>query len=241
VRAERAPERRLLLFVSHPHPCGYLAGREATTVFADPRARKDRALYGSLSAHGFRRSGEQLYRPHCRACEACVPVRVPVDTFRPRRSQRRAWRRNSDLRVCVREAGYVEEHFALYRRLIAARHAGGSMDNPTPREYRDFLFSAWAETLLYEFRYGKRLLCVAVTDRLDDAFSAVYTFFDPRCADRSLGVYAVLWQIEAARSAGLSWLYLGYRVEDSPKMRYKGEYLPQERFLGGRWVRVDEE
>ena len=51
-------------------------------------------------------------------------------------------------------------------------------------------------------------------DTLADGLSAVYTFYDTRQGRRSLGVYAVLWQIEAARRQGKKWLYLGYWIED---------------------------
>lgn len=235
MRAERPPER-LLLYLSPPHACGYLDDREATTVFADPAVDKNPPLYAALSELGFRRSGEHLYRPHCQGCVACVPVRVPVAAFRARRRHRRAWSRNRDLHVSTRPSTFDEEHYALYRRYVASRHPGGSMDNQSPRQYRDFLMCSWAETRFYEFRYGTRLLAVAVTDRLPHALSAVYTFFDPACAERSLGVYAVLWQIEEARRLQLEWLYLGYWIGGSPKMRYKADYRPQQRLIKGEWV-----
>jgi arginyl-tRNA--protein-N-Asp/Glu arginylyltransferase len=48
----------------------------------------------------------------------------------------------------------------------------------------------------------------------------------------------VLWQVEAARRAGLEWLYLGYAIEGCRKMQYKSCYRPQERLRAGRWERV---
>ena len=79
---------------------------------------------------------------------------------------------------------------------------------------------------------------MAVSDRLDGALSAVYTFFDPAHSGRGLGVYAVLWQLEAARRSGLAWVYLGFTIEGCRKMEYKGRYLPQERLRDGQWVRI---
>ena len=70
--------RLLNFFATPPHPCSYLADRQAITVFADPDFRKDRGVYSTLSRHGFRRSGPHIYRPRCEGCNACVPVRVPV-------------------------------------------------------------------------------------------------------------------------------------------------------------------
>lgn len=225
-------------FATPPHECSYLPERQAVTIFADPDFPKDRRLYTLLSEHGFRRSGRHIYRPRCPGCKACVPVRVPVAEFRPRRSQRRNWRDNRDLRVQAREPVYRREHFALYQTYLDARHPGGGMDNPTPGQYLEFLTSTWSETVFYELRLGPRLAGVAVVDRLDDGLSAVYTFFDPGLRGRGLGTYAVLWEIEQARHEGLRWLYLGYWIEASPKMRYKTDYQPLEYFHQGSWQRT---
>jgi len=214
-----APEdSRLLSFFSTPvHRCSYLAGRDAVTVFADPRFPKSTELYSVLSRYGFRRSGTHIYRPQCPGCSACIPVRIPVREFVPRRRQRRVRNRNADLTVIERPAEFREEHFDLYRGYLAARHPGGGMDNPTPQQYTDFL--------------------IGVADRLDDGLSAVYTFFDPTTARRSLGTHAVLWEIEECWRLGLDWLYLGYWIPGCGKMSYKQDFQPSEYFVDGSWTR----
>jgi len=232
VRVEPA---RLLLYATPAHECSYLPGNDATTLFVDPEFPKDAGVYTLLSRNGFRRSGEHVYRPNCQDCVACVPVRVPVDKFTPRRSQRRALRDNRDLRVVPREGEFHEEHFLLYGRYLDTRHANGGMDNPTRKQYREFLLSSWASTMLYEFRLGGHLVAVTVADHLTDGLSAVYTFFDPGFAQRGIGTFSILWQIEETRRLGLQWLYLGYWIADSPKMLYKQEFQPQERFIDGCW------
>lgn len=230
--------QRLLLFATPPHPCGYLPSKVATTVFADPRAANSSDMYTVLSSHGFRRSGDHLYRPQCAECSACVPVRIPVRRFRPSRSQSRVWKRNAELEVVAHDGTFDQSHFDLYADYMHARHRGGSMDNPTPEQYREFLCSNWADTLFFEFRLRSRLAAVAVCDRLGDGLSAMYTFFDPALASRSLGAYAILWEIEQTRRLGLDWLYLGYWIEASSKMRYKSAYRPQQRLIDGRWTEV---
>lgn len=232
VRVEPA---KLTLFATPAHTCTYLPGNDATTLFVDPEFPKDAGIYTLLSRNGFRRSGEHVYRPNCNDCSACVPVRVPVERFEPRRSQRRTLRANRDLRVVAREANFCEEHFLLYDRYLGARHANAGMDNPTRKQYREFLLSSWADTVLHEFRLGGHLVAVAVADRLSDGLSAVYTFYDPDYSRRGIGTYCILWQIDETRRLGLAWLYLGYWIADSPKMLYKREFLPQERFIDGRW------
>ncbi len=235
-----APFKLLSFYATPVHECSYLPEREAVTVFADPEFRKDTALYSVLSRYGFRRSGQHIYRPRCPACQACVPVRVPVREFKPRRSQRRAWRANQDLQVIAREPLFDEEHFGLYRRYLESRHKGGGMDDPTPDQYMEFLASPWSDTVFYEFRLDGRLLGMTVVDQLEDGLSAVYTFFEPESSHRSLGVFAVLCALAQARRQGLDWLYLGYWIKDSRKMSYKTEYQPLEFFRSGHWVRQPE-
>jgi arginine-tRNA-protein transferase len=230
---------QLAFYATPTHECSYLPEREARTVFADPIYPKDTAIYSALVQNGFRRSGQHVYRPHCRNCGACIPVRLPVRDFAPRRRHRRAWQMNSGLEVRSRPMAFNEEHFELYHRYIRERHKGGGMDNPTPGQYMEFLTSPWAETIFYEFRRDRRLLAVAVADRLMDGLSAVYTFYEPEYGRFSLGMYAILWQIQEARRLDVDWLYLGYWIADSPKMAYKADFQPQERFQRGLWKRVN--
>jgi arginine-tRNA-protein transferase len=232
-------ESPLLGYATQPYPCNYLPGREAITLFVDPAAQKDRTLYSALAKQGFRRSGNHLYRPRCTSCQACIPVRVPVDKFIPTRTQKRAWKRNQDLRVYPVAPTCTEEHLDLYQRYLAARHPKGGMDNPSSESYTSFLTSHWADTRLYEFRLASRLLAVAVVDCMDDALSAVYTYFDPGCPERSLGRFAILYEIEQARQQGLQWLYTGYWIQECRKMHYKNEYQPLEYYVNGWWLGGD--
>lgn len=225
----------LRFYSSFPHPCSYLPDREAVTLFVDPEAKMDMATYQVLSQVGFRRSGEHIYRPHCDSCHACVPVRVPVAEFVPNRSQRRCQQRNKDLELNIRAAEYDEAHFQLYRRYMRTRHSGGSMDSNDPDAYRRVMSACWSNTVLYEYRDGTDILAVSVVDQCGDSLSAVYTFYEPKEARRSLGVFAILSQIEQARRNGRDWVYLGFWNADSPKMAYKTQYQPLEYFDGLIW------
>jgi arginine-tRNA-protein transferase len=137
--------------------------------------------------------------------------------------------------VSRKSAAFEEEHYRLFSRYLKARHAPGVMASSSREEYIEFLAANWVLTSFVEFRAGDTLLAVAVVDHLQDALSAVYTFYDPDCAERSLGVCAVLWQIEEARGLGLSWLYLGFWIEGCRKMAYKDRYRPLEALIEGQW------
>jgi len=231
-RSQRPPE----LFLSLPHPCSYLPARRSTSLFLDPRRKLDSETYAHFVRLGFRRSGDFVYRPHCAQCDACVPVRIPVARFRPNRGQRRVARRNADLTVRAHPPVFSAEHFALYTRYQTARHPGGGMDDPDPGKYLSFLAAERIDTVFHEFRLAGRLLAVTVVDYLPDSLSAVYTFFDPGEKVRSLGTYAVLWQVAEAQRLGLGHVYLGYWIAESPKMSYKIAFAPLETCRHGVWL-----
>lgn len=227
----------LRLYRTAPHACGYYDDRIAQDLVLDPQDPMLPRAYAFALAQGYRRSGALVYRPRCEGCGACVPVRVPVDAFRPDRSQRRCLRRNADLHIATAPVQRGDEHFELYRRYLAARHRDGGMDDATPESFDAFLACDWSPTRFLELRLHDRLIAVAATDVLPDALSAVYTFFDPDQPARGLGTRAILAQIDWARGAGLSYLYLGFWLAGHPKMDYKIRYRPIESFLDGRWQR----
>ena len=226
-------------FITPAHACSYLPEREANTLFLDPRDTITPATYQTLTEQGFRRSGSHLYRPHCAGCQACIPARVPVATFRPRRRQRRVLARNADLTVELKPAVYSNEYYELYGKYITGRHRDGDMYPPSAAQFRSFLLSQWSETLFVCLYLGKTLLAVAVTDQQEGGFSAIYTFFDSDFPARSLGVMSILKQIELCQQLELPYVYLGYWIRDSEKMRYKTEYRPVELFISGRWITVN--
>ena len=229
--------RSLPLYLSAPHACSYLPDRQSSTLFTDPNVVMDPAVYGELLKYGFRRSGRLIYAPRCEHCSQCVSVRIPVADFTPRRVHRRVLQSNSDVHLRERPAAFEDEHYALYRAYTAQRHEDGEMASASPTEYLGFLTAEWCETVFLEFRLAGRLVAAAVTDPLDDALSAVYTYFDATLGRRSLGTLAILKQIEWARAQGLPHLYLGYWIRDSPKMAYKAHYRPLEIWRDGHWQR----
>lgn len=227
--------RDIKVYTTYPHSCSYLDDQEATTLFVDPRQPIDKALYSKLSVLGFRRSGDHIYRPHCSSCAACVPARIPVSAFEPSRGQRRVWQRNQDLRIVSTVDAGDDEAFDLYRRYINQRHSDGDMYPPEREQFESFLNSVWECTRYFRFYDTERLVAVAVVDSLDDGLSAIYTFFDPSMVKRSLGVYAILWEIDQARELDLDYVYLGYWIQNCQKMAYKSNYRPLQVYVNNSW------
>lgn len=236
----RQPIRDLRFFLTVPHACSYLEGREATTLFLDPQESPGVGVYDALALLGFRRSGRHLYRPHCEGCRACISVRIPVVDFAPNRTQRKLIRRNADLEIRVRPALFDAEHYALYAHYIRTRHADGDMYPPSHEQYRTFLTLDQPYARLLELRLDGRLVAVSAFDQLEHGLSAIYTFFDPDAEfeRRSLGTFAVLTLVERARRLGLPHVYLGYWIRECRKMAYKQAFQPLEMLEGRHWRRL---
>lgn len=221
-----------------PHECSYLPDREAQMAYVASDVFMTSELYALLLNQGFRRSGEVFYRPHCSACTACMPIRIPVADFEPNRSQTRIEKANADLAVIERSDDYCEEHYELYIRYLNSRHQDGMMAQSTPLDFQQFLMGGSVDCRFVEFRDRGRLVAVAVVDQLHDGLSAVYTFFDPLEEKRGLGANAIIWQVRQARQRKLNWLYLGFWIAECRKMSYKNLYRPMELRLNDSWVRV---
>jgi arginine-tRNA-protein transferase len=237
-------------YLTAPSPCPYLPGKHERKVFTHLAGPNSTELHDLLTQGGFRRSQGIAYRPACESCMACVSVRVCVDFFRPTPSMRRVRKANSDLIGRFRPAQATSDQYSLFRRYLDSRHAEGGMAHMSVLDYALMVEDSHVESGVVEYRrrgpdsaiVGRDqggLLACALTDVLADGLSMVYSYFDPDVADRSLGTFMILEHIERARKLGKPYVYLGYWVEGSPKMDYKGRFKPQERLTPKGWMRAE--
>ncbi|WP_343856543.1 arginyltransferase [Aliiglaciecola litoralis] len=221
--------------ITQAFDCSYLDNQqEQLLVFVGESNQCSASQYNLLLDAGFRRSGDQVYRPHCANCNACHSIRVISNQFTPSKSQRRIINKNQDIQVFTSTTD-KPEYFPIYQSYINQRHQNGSMFPASRHQYDGFINCDWLDSLFIEFYHDDKLIGVAVTDVLPDALSALYTFFLPEYEHRSLGIYAIIQQIEQAKQQNKPFLYLGYQIDACQKMRYKANFYPHQRFINLKW------
>lgn len=221
--------------LTQPFECSYLTEQqEQLLVLVNEEQQLSDEHYQLLLNSGFRRSGEQVYRPHCPSCNACQSLRIPVRLFKPSKSQKRVLNKSKDLDIRYSRR-ISDAYYPLYADYIEQRHADGSMYPPDPQQFYSFIQNQWLSCVYIEFYQQQELVAVAVTDEVDNAFSALYTFFKPELEHRSIGTLAILQQILLAQTKNKPYLYLGYQIDSCQKMNYKQKFLPHERFFANKW------
>lgn len=215
--------------------CPYLPGRSFHAFHATDAV--DGPLYRVLLDHRFRRNGGVFYAPMCPGCDACRPIRVAVQRFRPRRDQRRCAAANADLTVSWHQRGLDDERRSLWRRYQQAIHDDPAEDPPD----RFLVDDAGIPGGELHARDGSgRLLGVALCDVAGDAWSSVYCYWEPASAARGLGTFLALAEIATAARRGLRWWYSGFLVAGCAKMAYKARFGPAEVLVDGRWIALAE-
>ncbi len=232
---EQLPAR---IGLSQPFECSYLPDRqEQLLVILDPSCYSSNK-FESLLGLGFRRSGNQIYRPHCPICSACSSVRVLADKFIPTKSQKRKLNKAKNRFEVKYSQVEREQYYPLYSKYISLRHQDGSMYPPDKSQFQSFLFCSWLTITFIELWDQENLVAVAVTDCMDNAISAIYTFFDPDYEHFSLGTVMILQQLKFAKQQRKQFVYLGYQIDECDKMNYKTQFLPAQKQCNDQWLAI---
>ena len=223
-------------FGTAPVACPYVPGRAERKLIVELAGRNTAEFYDDLSRAGFRRSHRFAYRPACRNCNSCVPVRIAVERFAHSRSTRRVRNLNRAVAAELGSARASLEQFQLFMAYQLSRHRDSDMAQMNYGEYRSMIEDTPVRTGVVEFRNERGLIAASLVDQLDDGLSAVYSFYDPARSRDSLGTWTILWLVEECARQGLPYVYLGYWIAESAKMAYKGRFPALERLTAAGWV-----
>lgn len=225
--------------ITKPFPCSYLPVQEERIIVLIDSEINAPYFYPTLIANGFRRNGDQIYRPQCELCQACQSLRIPVRSFKASKSQKRIVNKNKHLSLQITKTPKTS-YFDLYERYINTIHHDGPMFPATQAQYDSFLISNWNKPLYLEIYDQDKLIAVSLIDQVytkqTRAWSAFYCFFDPDYRKNSIGKFAILSQLSLSAEHNIDWLYLGYQIDDCQKMNYKTEFKPHQRFKNDEWI-----
>ena len=231
-------------YLTSPMPCPYLPDRMERKLFTSLNAGNAQAMHNSLALQGFRRSQNILYRPACKNCIACFPVRINAEDFIPSKTQKRTLKRNKFLTRKIRSPWATEEQYHLFKSYLQARHSDGDMTEMEMHDFASMIEETSVFTRVVEYRDAEsnKLAAACLTDFIEDGVSLVYSFFRPDLPKQSLGSHIILDHVQLAREVALKCVYLGYWVPGTQKMGYKSSFTGLEIFHKGEWsVLADEE
>ena len=221
-------------------PCPYLDGEVARMPMRMPIGRVSLWQTDWRLAAGHRRTGEFIYQTRCPSCNACQPARVVCNDYVFSKNAKRVLTKNDrQFKQTMSEPQSDPDRIALFN---LHRKSRGLANNDSDIDHEGYEWGFVRSCMnSFEIAYwqDERLVCVALCDLGKTSLSAVYTFYDPGFAENSLGTYSVLKQIQYCQKRGLEHLYLGYYVEESPHMRYKARFAPQDRLINGTWKRFE--
>ncbi len=201
------------------------------------------ALFGPLTDHvmelflaaGYRRNGNSLYTMRCAACSSCIPIRLHPEEFRMNRDQRRVNKKNRDLRVQFSSVQMTDENLLLCERFLRQRYP--QRNNTALGYYSGFFLNHIVTSLEFHYRLDGRLIGNGIVDIGEHWMNAVYFYFDPDEAWRSLGTFNILTMIDFCLQKRIDYLYLGYFIPGVSAMSYKARFRPYYLKSGENWVR----
>ncbi len=210
-------------------PCAYIpdktAYQEYKVIF-----EMSPLTYQRYLSRGYRRFGNVFFRPvYCPNCKSCLPYRVLVQKFNPRKDMRRCRKRLSHLECRVNKPSFSQEKFALYERYhkFQEKNVGWIDEEVDEDAYCSFL-TPFSGSLEFTYYDQDRLVGLGFVDEVPHGASSLYFVYEPEYREYGIGMYSILNEIEWARARQKEYLYLGYQVFECRSMNYKARYRPGE-------------
>ncbi len=220
--------------VSEESQCPYIEGKMWRFTYFFAREVLDSEL-SEILARGWRKFGFYYFKPVCHDCNACIPIRLRTDEFRPTKSQRRVKKKCSEIRVQFNDLEYRDEIFEIYKDHSMARFGKKA-------EQDDFINSFYLPScpaIQSEYFIEDKLMAVGFLDLSSDSLSSIYFIYNSDYLKYSPGTMSVIKETEYAASLGLSYYYLGYYINENTRMSYKNSFHVNEKmdWSTGQWIK----
>ena len=193
----------------------------------------DNAGLETLLGKGYRHFGTYFFKPECKFCKECRPIRIAVDSFIFSKSEKRVLNKSRLFSVKIIDKPVESiEYFNLYK-----EHKKRFKDK-AEESYDD-----WAGSFFANQKFNKILevkdrdILVAVThlDITENIISAVYCYWNKSYKAYSPGKFSILSGIEKAMEMNIKYYYLGYYIKDNVHMSYKNNYKPNQILVDDQW------
>jgi len=226
---------KIQFYTTTEYSCSYIDKMDAQSLVVTPYKSINQNTFQDLIEKGFRRSGQYIYKPNCKSCTACIPIRLSVKKFLPSKTQKRTYKKHEHFNVREAPLAFKKKHFDLYLKYQNKRHSFINNEQGNLDDYNDFLIKSNVKSKLIEFWDGDLLKIISIVDVVSDGISAVYTFYDPDDDKVSYGTYSIVWLINWCKAQQLKYIYLGYWIGECNKMKYKTNFKPYELYIKGYW------
>lgn len=110
--------------LSTTFPCGYLKDQqEQLLVYIDEQPLSP-FMYSALQNQGFRRSEDQVYKPHCPNCNACQSIRISPYAVKLSTSQKRVANKGKVFNLKT-SSSVKPIYYPLFEHYVNVKHPEG--------------------------------------------------------------------------------------------------------------------
>ena len=158
--------------ISEATNCPYIDGNESQNLhFYAQWVELDE--YDKLLSTGWRRFAQYYFRPKCRFCNSCEPIRLIVNEMSYSKSQRKLFRKNDNIRVEFTEKRYSKNIFEIYQ-----NHSIRFGQVSTEKEFLEAHYTDTCKSLQSEYYLDDVLIAVGFIDQSSNALSSSYFFYN---------------------------------------------------------------
>jgi arginine-tRNA-protein transferase len=169
---------------------------------------------------GWRKFGIYYFKPICKNCRECIPIRIKTEKLILSKSQRRIMRDCKDVHVDFKDLEYRDEIFEVYK-----DHSYNRFNkNSAEKEFYDSFYTQSCPSIQSEYYVNNKLAAVGFIDISSDALSSVYFVYRNEFSKLRLGTFSAINETYFALTLGRTYYYLGYYIENNRSMSYKNNF-----------------